>query len=332
MRLDLGHEKRNAVKRTMKRKRRLLKTLAVVGLHVMLCAPLPAQMFEEFNESDATLKLGYSLLPKADVTEIGGTFGSTSIFFAGAVPVAGDLAFSSGHSSGYRILINAAGTRAHSNLTAVSGAELFYNLRAGLTGLLVSESRNRYRLTTMVGAFEDNSTLDKLRLRFTMSGVGTYSISQDINFLYGLTVNYLYGEGKVLPVLGLRWRWMEQWTLGVILPIAAGIAYRPDRSLLLRIVVSPAGDRMNFENGDSFPGSSDILAMKMTQGKVHADAKWRISQLFDLNAEMGVLFSRKISILDLKNVLQAGKVDLQGYFSLGFTFHFDDVFVAEDLL
>lgn len=305
--------------------------LAVSAAVVLFAAPMPAQVFGEFDDINPIVKMGYSIIPAGNVSGLGGTFGSSSVNLGFGIPVGGDLSPSSRKTSGYRLLVNGVGSRSASDLTGLARAEVFYDIRAGVTGLYLAESRDAYRLSTLLGVSEDNSTMKKPRLRFTMSGNGTYHINSDLFLLYGIAVTYVYGDAKFLPLLGFRWEFVDQWSFGVVLPLSAGIMYRPGRDFSLRISVSPAGDKMGFENGNAFPGAGDIIAMKMTQAKLNADAKWRLSESLELRTAAGVLLSRNISFLDGKTVLQSGTVAPMGFVSVEVSFHLGESFFPEDL-
>lgn len=154
---------------------------------------------------------------------------------------------------------------------------------------------------------------------FDMSGAfgATYDPAKDLSIRFGLAINPGTSSIPVLPLVGVRWKFEDDWTLNFGFPRTA-----IDYQLLPNLRLTPI--EVGFEGGSFHTGKTygDSVGMPQlnnqkldyTEVRVGIGASYTIVQNVDLGLSSGVVAYRQF---DFKNADVSPKVDPAPYVQLG---------------
>ncbi len=254
--------------------------------------------------------------PTKDFKDVPGTFREHGWSADASVPLTGRAASDSDGATGHQLLARAAFGVASPDVSFLNRQPTLYSGALGLTEILLRPSKNFLLFSAGASFAEDDKTIQHMSPRFTGMGLASYRTESKLIFLYGLGYSYGFGRGLLLPVLGLQWRTEGPWSGSVLLPFSVKVRYRVNQDFRWGLLVGASGDRYRFSNEGSFPGASETLRLRLTQGRAGFDADYRLSKGLSLAGELGVLAGRRFAISDGNTDLVASGIQPSGYLKL----------------
>jgi hypothetical protein len=198
----------------------------------------------------------------------------------------------------------------------------------GASWMLRTESKQIYSVSGSVGFTEDKLLSASRELRVKLTALGQYRISDPVKLIYGINYSAIYGRDLLLPLVGINWKPMEDWSGTLVLPFSLSVRYTAGSNAVLRFAVSASGERMNIANDGNFAGGPSVLQMRIRGAKISLSFLGKISDDVHVNIEAGGLSQRNLEILASDATLLSARVKATGYVSAGFRFYFslsDDI-------
>jgi hypothetical protein len=182
--------------------------------------------------------------------------------------------------------LTATASVARIDLSTLSTPRTVQTLAAG-GGLLLRAGRETYLLGGSLGESAESSVVDSRSVRVGAFGMGSYHFSRDVAGLYGATFGYLFGEARLLPLLGARWSISPAVALAVLLPLYARLAWRAQNDLRLDLSLGLSGARQRLALASAFPGATTI-ELGTARGELSVGARYFAAQRLRLDATAGL--------------------------------------------
>jgi hypothetical protein len=215
------------------------------------------------------------------------------------------------------------------DLTLIREARIITTGSLGVSWFYIGESKNLYSISGTVGISEDKLLATSKELRFQATAFGSYHLSDPLNILYGLNYSALFGQDRLLPMLGVRWKLGDDWSTSIILPFSFSLRYRANSTIILRLAIRAAGERMRISNQNDFAVLSNDLQLRMTGVNNSLRCGIKLSDDFGMNIELGSITRRSIEILSGSSTLFTTNVNPARYLSVGVRYRFSTGFTTE---
>lgn len=194
--------------------------------------------------------------------------------------------------------------------------------RIGISWIYIGESKNLYLINSSLGIAEDKLLGDSPEMRFTLTTLGLYRLSDPFRLIYGGNYSSLFGRDLLLPILGMQWQIHDEWSSTVILPFSLAIRYKPNSSVALKLGISAAGERARIANQGTVVLSSNDLQLQMTGVKIAVRCTVKLSEDFGMDAEFGSIARRSIKLMSGSSTLFSTDINTARYFSVGIRYSF----------
>lgn len=206
------------------------------------------------------------------------------------------------------LLLRAAAAAILPEISILGRQHRLYTSSIGLTYGMVTSSRSMYTFTLHGGIAEDEITVQNSRVRVTGSGLASNRLSDQVTLHYGLAYTYTFEQGRLLPLLGLRWRFAEDWDLRTILPFSLRFNYRSSNTLRFGFGANVHGNRFRFSDSELSAGETDVLNLRMIEIQMSMNIDWKLKNDILAKIEAGVTAARKIYIATDNHTLFSSNV------------------------
>lgn len=296
------------------------------GLNVLkwvsIFLPLSAVYAQDLSP---TVTIGGSLYPSRNLKDTTGTYGHQRAHMAFSIPLLTKAQVTDNGLKFFLLSFSANANIDNMQLSILPASRTFLAFNSSINGIYRA-SRKSLWLSKAIGSyFEDQITINKPILR--MSGFAMYrrSVSKGFFYLTGGVYSFSYGKGLPLPLLGAGWRFANQASLTVILPIS--ISYRFGKlGSQFTIFVRPDGGVSNFDN-NLFIAAPENIFFRRREFALGVKKKITLSKQWSLLAESGILAARKIYFSDTfrnadSSTIFESKVQPSLYLSLAIRYKF----------
>jgi hypothetical protein len=243
-----------------------------------------------------SIETNISLQPTRSFRDDQGSFSVRSVGAAASVPIydtENNERNEDGHS---RILLHGQASVIQPEISILSEQHTLYTGAIGMTYGTITASRNEYILTLNAGIAEDQVTVHDARARIMGFGLGTSQLTDDNILMYGLAYTYAFDRGRLVPVLGLRWRFAEQWVLQVMLPFSLHVKYHYAKDVAFGFGINVHGNRFRFSDGQLPGGQSEVANLRLAEIEFGAHVDWKLNKDLLLKVETGISAARNIYI------------------------------------
>lgn len=278
-------------------------TIACLSLMLFVAAQAIASDEFDLDLFRPRAEVAVEASPDADITGTdNGTVSMNTASFGGFVPIGGTHFKKQGRLFAYQILAHGqvSDTPMTLSMPDVEIDRMLYAGKLGVTGVFISQARNRYILSLGSSFAEDEDSISNLQPRFSGLGIGSYRISKPVSLLYGGVFGYSYGKGLALPLVGAEWKISDKWSFTGIVPFSLKATYKPTEVLKIRMLAGIAGNNYRFQNSDELLSvtKDNDLRLKTVGARISAQAEYEISNNLTIQGELGFQGKKKISFLD----------------------------------
>ena len=141
-------------------------------------------------------------------------------------------------------------------------------------GALYNGNKNTWQGNFTASFAEDNRTLATMQLRMAGSILFTHRVSNKFAYQLGAARNFVYGEGKFLPLAGCNIYLGSLDRIAMLFPMHVSWIHTYNFNNIMRVYVMPAGGINRFRNGGTFPDQADIIYFRRREFK--GGIVWRI--------------------------------------------------------
>jgi hypothetical protein len=161
-------------------------------------------------------------------------------------------------------------------------------------GALYNGNKNTWQGNFTVSIAEDNYTLSSLYIRFGGHALFTHRVSNKFAWQLGAAYSYIYGEPRILPLLGSNIYLGERDRLAILLPMHFSFIHTYNFSNMMRVYFAPAGSVHRFRNDGIIPNGSDIIYLRRRDFKAGIVWRIKVAPPLIITAGGGVLMERNI--------------------------------------
>jgi hypothetical protein len=180
------------------------------------------------------------------------------------------------------------------DISLIKTDHLLVNL-SGSVSALYNGNKNTWQGTFTASLYEDNFTLAIPQVRFAGSFLFTRRASLHFAYSLGAAYNYIYGEGRFLPLVGANIRIDADDRIAALFPMHVSWIHTYNFRNIMRVYVAPAGGVNRFRNNDGlFPQGSDVVLFRRQEFR--GGVLWRLKPVPALIVSLGggILFKRNI--------------------------------------
>jgi hypothetical protein len=259
--------------------------------------------------------------PNADLSDRPGVFGSRNLSASLTFPIAGSSP-KEDSTSRFQLFGHVNAQVADAEVSFLGGSSTYYSGVAGLSAVFTASARDTFVASLGAGWAADESALSDSGFRGSGLLLGIHRTSPSFSFSYGLSYNYLFGEGRLLPAFGIDWLPAANWRVRVLLPYAVSVRTRASDRWTLGLRAGVDGNRFSVANGGTFPGQPEDLQLRATGMRVVLEAAVRLGSGVSLRVEGGVAVARKLSVYNGDVQLLSTRVETAPYGALTLAYAF----------
>jgi len=150
------------------------------------------------------------------------------------------------------------------------------------------------RVETQPGVYSDFQDISSRDFNSPVVFGGAYLVDEHLQWFFGLSVD-TFRHFPVIPVVGARWKFADEWTLMFILP-KPRLEYELDKNIILYAGGELKGGtyRVGENFGDPFFRSELNNAMvDYTEGRIGVGSGWKLTPSLTLDVEGGYMVYRE---------------------------------------
>ena len=283
---------------------------------------LSAQETFDIHPSGGTVGISVGRIPETELTAGTGTYESRWGSIHASVPVHRSITIGEGGGTFQQFTLTGSLRRNTTDFTLLSGERVISSGWLGGSWTSVGSSKNLYHISASVGYSGENDPGGSKTLRLRFLGLGTVHLSDPLLMIYGASFSALFGRDLLMPLLGIRWKINEDWSSSLLLPAAFSIRYRAGSSIVFRLSVSAAGDKVQTANRGDFPGAAGSLQWRTTGIRSVLRTNVKLSDAFGLTVDLGAVSKRNLSLLSGADVIRREQLGPSRYVALGLQYHF----------
>ncbi len=288
------------------------KSAFTIILFVVLSRTGIAQRME--SAGSGSIGLSYTALPTQSFKDTSGGFGYQAWGINLNIPF-----FSNRHSivknvldgqkpHFYQVSGHAGFESLRSSIGFINSDRNIYQVTAGLGGLFYNGRKNIILADVSTGIASDGLAIQSHDTRYRFSGLFlvNHLHSTSVMYQYGLVFTYAYGRPLPLPVLGIRKKFAQTWSLSAILPVSVQLTDKLNKQMSISFLLRPSGNRFQLENQNNFHTASPTVYMQLRQFELGMNYQYRFAKQFSLGAEAGLLAGGKLKFTevdDFKTIL-----------------------------
>ncbi len=181
----------------------------------------------------------------------------------------------------------------------------FINLSLGLLGIFHTSPKNTFIGAATAMANEDEYTLPNAYLKYAGAFIYTRKVNPKFSYRVGIALSYVFGDPRVLPLLGARWQINKKSILNFTLPLNINYKHSTKyQNLFYGFSSRSFGGYNRFQNKLNIDTINRVLVMRRRSFQISTDLKYIgnkcsiIGQL-GINANQNVRFTEE----DNNNIL-----------------------------
>jgi hypothetical protein len=238
------------------------------------------------------------------------------------VPLIGGWDWDSSEASKFRLQAFAGFKADSAVLPYTSGREALYALDAGVSAVHLLNPKHQITWSLGAGFAENSSTVSSPRIKMTGDVVAAYRKSESLTLLCGGAYSFALGQGKLLPVLGFRWRPHPGTTVSVLGPFSGHVHQRVSEQLMLGAQAGLHGNQYHVPNNEQFSSPTNNLYLRAKEVRFGGQVGVRLNRSVALLGEAGIATARTLSYADGKTRLFSLNVGAQPYVSISLRYSF----------
>jgi len=270
--------------------------------------------------------------PTTSLQQNGGDYGASTILFGANIPLGSTHIHPGGKLLGHQYLLgaNASTTSQSIDTTALNINSRLYSGALTFSALLASSAGNLYLGSVGASFAEDSDTISNLDTRLFAVGLGSYRKSNQLMFIYGAALTYIYARELLLPVFGVVWRPNPTWSLTGTLPFYIRASQKVRPNMQMNYLLYVVGQRYRFANDGLFPGQDAVVYDRVRESHLGAEIEYRPTPDLALLAQAGIANRRQVSFANLnEDDFAADTVDPALYVKLTLRYAFGKSLVEE---
>lgn len=197
-----------------------------------------------------------------------------------------------------------------------------YDLRLGLEGSYHSSGNELYLLQVTYDEAEASNSIGSPKPFFTAYALGTYHFNQKIFLYYGLDYSYVWINRYLLPLIGVNWQILPKLRLIVLLPVVAGISYKPLDDLKIWGYLSVYGQKFHLANAGAFPNQGSDIYLRTGGLKLGTTVTYSFNRQWAVLGDLGFLFGRPLNFSDDNSTFISDTIKPGSYGQIGIKWYF----------
>lgn len=188
---------------------------------------------------------------------------------------------------------------AHADFGKDQFSRNFINLSLGLLGIFHTSPKNTFIGIATAMANEDEYTLPNAYLKYAGAFIYSRKLNPKFSYRVGIAFSYVFGDPRILPLLGARWRINNKSILNFTLPLNINYKHSTKYQHLFYGFSSRSfGGYNRFQNKLNVDTINRVLVMRRRSFQISADLKYMgskcsiIGQL-GINANQNVRFTEE---------------------------------------
>jgi hypothetical protein len=297
--------------------------VAAVLAGILVIAPLAIAQDSHWGpEPGPSIVATAGMVPTTDLAQPGQSYGFRDAGLRVTAPLIGGWDWDSSEMSKFRLLAFARFKTDSTIIPNLPGRQELYALEAGFSGVHVLNPKHQITWLVGSGFAEDSSTVSSPKVKVTGRVVAAYRKSDSLTLLYGGAYSFVLGQGKLLPVLGFRWRPYPGTTVSVVGPFAGHVHQRINQRLMVGAQAGLRGNQYHIPNNEQFSSPTNNLYLRLKELRLGGQVGVRLNRSVGLLGEAGVATSRTLSYADGKTRLSSLDVRAQPYVSISLRYSF----------
>jgi hypothetical protein len=177
----------------------------------------------------------------------------------------------------------------------------FINLNVSLLGIFHTSNKNTFMGTVSALANEDEYTLPDANLRYTSAFLFARKVNKKFTYRLGVAFSYVFGDARIIPLLGARWQINPKSILNFTLPLNINYKHSTKNPHLFYGFSSRnSGGFNSFQNKLNTDTINRVIAMRRRSFQLSADVKY-IGQQYTVLAQVGVNLNQNIRFTGQNN-------------------------------
>jgi len=237
--------------------------------------------------------------PPVALQENGGDFSSSTITLGANIPLGPTRIHPGGTLLGHQFLLGATASTTSQTIDALDTNPRLYAGGITVSALFASSGGNLYLGSLGASFAEDQDTIDDLDTRLFALGLGSWRKNDELMFIYGAALTYVYARQLILPAFGVVWHPNPTWTLTGTLPFYIRLSQKFRPALQMNYLLYATGQRYRFANNGLFPGQDAVVYERVGENHLGAEIEYRPTPDLALLGQAGVANGRRLSFANL---------------------------------
>jgi hypothetical protein len=206
---------------------------------------------------------------------------------------------------------------------------IIYAPSAGLSLFAATSNKNYWFLSANASLSGDINAISITVPRFEGSGIYIRRVNPGFSYHVGAAYSFAFGRGLILPLIGMREQFAEQFIFNCTLPLSVSFKYYVENTgTFFSLFLKPAGNSAILGNGSNWFGLNDKLWLQNRQLFAGAGTRVKLVKELFLSLDGGFLtgrkiaFSKNISGLRSENMVFQSGVANTAFFQLGVVYKF----------
>lgn len=276
-----------------------MRRLALLVWFALVTAPVLAQepglAADQFSSHVAAFFFGAT---KANLEDASGSFRLFTGSVDASFPLYSDPAAPAGGLPSFRLVGNVGFSSGEADISFLTRRHTLYRADVRPAGIWAMSEKDTLLISVGARISEDQETIRNPSLRASALVLGSHRGSEDRSYQYGLAYSYVFGRGRLFPLLGLRWRPAPRWLVTAVLPFVLSVRHVVSSTAAVGLLVAPTGNEARFGNLGDFPGQPATINFRVRQFKIGGEGDLRIAHSVRARLEVGALVARQLRFAD----------------------------------
>jgi hypothetical protein len=237
--------------------------------------------------------------PNAELQDNGGDFSASTVSLGANIPLGPTHIHPGGKVLGHQFLLGATVSTTSQTIDALPSNPRLYAGVLTFSALFASSAGNLYLGSLGASFAEDEDTIDDLDTRLFALGLGSWRKNDELMFIYGAALTYVYARQMLLPAFGVVWRPNPTWAVTGTLPFYVRVSQKLRPELQMNYLLYATGQRYRFANDGLFPGQDAVVYERVGENHLGAEIEYRPTADLTLLGQAGVANGRRLSFANL---------------------------------
>jgi len=237
--------------------------------------------------------------PDAEIQDAGGDFRASTVSLGANIPLGATHIHPGGKVLGHQFLLGAVLSTTSQTIDALATSPRLYAGGLTFSALFASSAGNFYLGSLGASIAEDADTIDDLDTRLFALGLGSWRKNDELMFIYGAALTYVYARQLLLPAFGVVWRPNPTWVVTGTLPFYVRVSQRLREDLRMNYLLYATGQRYRFANDGLFPGEDSVVYERMVESHLGAEIEYKPTTDLTLLGQAGVASRRRLAFANL---------------------------------